>query len=314
MVPALRHGVYAPILTFFDRDSEKLDLKTLGTHAVRLAKAGLVGLVAMGSNGEAVHLSNSERVNVISTIRTSLEQAGHGDVALIAGCSAQGCREAIQLCEEAAQAGAHYAMILPPCYYKPAMSSTVIESFYKTIADASPIPILMYNYPGAVAGVDINSDMMIEIAQHKNVVGAKLTCANTGKLTRIADALNAITPKSHGSGFLATGGMADMTIQAYVSGGSGIIAGCANVIPKLCVKVWNLCVEGKIDEAMKLQKLLARADWLTMKTGIGGTKSALQQHYGYGGLPRRPLPGMEDTAAKELGDALGEAVRYENSL
>jgi len=309
----LRAGLYAPVLTMFT-PTEDLDLPTQRTHAVRLAKAGLVGLVAMGSNGEAVHLSRPERVSIISSMRSALDEAGFNDVPVIAGCTEQSTRETISLCEEAAQAGASYAIILPPCYYKPAMDAETIYQHFADVADESPIPIMMYNYPGAVAGVDMDSDLMIRIARHGNVAGAKFTCANTGKLTRVAAAMDAMSYKSQGSGFVAMGGLADMTIQTMVSGGSGIIAGTANVLPKLCVKVWDLCVEGKMEEAMEMTKILADADWAISKTGIPGTKAALREGFGYGGFPRRPLQRFEGTQAKKVAEDLMRAFKVESGL
>lgn len=281
---------------------------------MRLANAGLAGLVIHGSNGEAVHQTPQERATVIRSIREALDAEAFTSFPLIAGCSAQGVIPTVQSCAEAAQAGASYAIVLPPSYYRPSMTPAVLESFYTAVAEQSPIPILMYNYPGAAAGVDMDSDLMARIARHDNVVGAKLTCANTGKLTRLAAATDAVTPSHTGSGFLATGGLADMTLQTIVSGGSGIIAGTANVLPKLCVKLWEMGVEGQFREAMELQSVLARADWEVTRLGIAGTKSALSQYFGYGGSPRRPLQVLGRSEAVGLVDSLREAVKVEGGL
>lgn len=310
----LRPGVYAPILTIFDPKTEDLDLAAQAKHSVRLAEGGLVGLVVMGSNGEAVHLSHQERVDIIKTTRKALDEANFKDVALIAGCTAQSVRESVQMCKDAHAAGAGYALILPPCYFRPAMTDDVIYQFFRDVADKSPIGIMMYNYPGAVSGIDMGSDLMIRISQHKNVVGCKFTCGQTGKLTRLAADQGAITAKSNGNGFLATGGLADMTIQTAVSGGSGVIAGTANVIPKVCVKVWDLWAEGKYDEAKELQVLLAKADFVLAKSVVPATKATLEHYFGYGGKPRRPLPGLSEEQAKPFVEGIAEAMKLEKSL
>ena len=309
----LRPGVYAPILTFFDQ-AEDLDLANQARHAVRLAQAGLAGLVVLGSNGEAAHLTPRERAAVICAVGVALDEASFTDLPLIAGCSAQGTRATLELCRDAAEAGASHAIILPPCYYKPAMTTDALERFYRDVADGSPLPVLMYNYPGAAAGTDMDSDLMARIAQHPNVRGAKLTCANTGKLTRLAAATDAVTPKHAGSGFLATGGLADMTVQSLVSGGSGVIAGTANVIPKFCVRVWELCVQGKMGEATEMQRTLAKADWELTRSGVGGTKAALEGLCGYGGSPRRPLLGMGSEARENLMWTMADALKVEKGL
>lgn len=317
----LRPGVYCPIVTIF-KENEDLDLDAQAKHAVRLAKDGLVGLVAMGSNGEAVHLTISERAAVIKTMREALDKEGFEHVPLIAGCTAQSVRESILLCLEAQQAGASYAIILPPCYYRPAITPAVIESFFKDIADKSPLPVMMYNYPGAVAGVDIDSDLMTTIAKHPNVVGAKLTCGSVGKATRVADAMGQATvtaadkdgKKQGTEQFLITGGLADMTIQTAVSGGSGVIAGTANVVPKLCVRVWDQWDAGKHQEAIRLQKVLAHADWTLAKSVVPATKAMLEHFHGYGGRPRRPLRAVEDNARQPFIDGLKQAVELNKGL
>lgn len=311
----LRPGIYCPALTFFDPPNEDLDLPTIAKHSVRLARAGLVGLVTLGSNGEAVHLSRSEKAAVTRTTRQALDEAGYSDVPVICGAAEQSVRGTLELCREGAEAGAEYALLVPPSYYRAAMDERQLEEYYMAVADKSPVPVLLYNYPGAVAGIDLDSDFIIRVAQHSNIVGTKFTCGNTGKLTRVASAMDACTPKKEGSGFMAFGGMADFTVQTWVSGGSGIVSGGANVIPKTVVKVWNLWTEGKTVEAMKLQEVLSRGDWLLGKPGVPGTKAALQRFFGYGGYARRPLRRVVgDAEVESLAGKMKEVMDIENEL
>ncbi|KAL4906251.1 hypothetical protein BDW74DRAFT_190247 [Aspergillus multicolor] len=326
----LRPGVYAPTMTFFEPSTENLDVPTIRKHAVRLAKAGLVGLVAMGSNGEAVHLTLEEKQTVIRETRSALDEANFKDVPVIAGASENSIRGTIQLTKDLAAAGAEYALIVPPSYYRYATGNDeTLYEYFTAVADESPLPLILYNYPGAVAGIDMDSDLIIRISQHPNVVGTKFTCANTGKLTRVARALHAIRPESplapakfsvpvtkttSNHPYVAFGGIADFTLQTLVSGGSAILAGGANVIPKLCVKVFTLWSEGKITEAIEAQSLLSQADWVLTKAAIPGTKSAIQSYYGYGGYPRRPLGRLSDAQAKDVADKIKEALDVELSL
>ncbi len=108
----------------------------------------------------------------------------------------------------------------------------MLFEYCTTVASQSPIPIILYNYPGAVSGVDMDSDFMIRLAETTNgkVCGAKFTCGSTGKLNRVAAATNACSVKGQGSGWMAMGGIADFTIQTAVAGGSGMIVGTANVV------------------------------------------------------------------------------------
>lgn len=327
----LRPGVYAPTMTFFDPKTEELDVPSIRRHAVRLAKAGLVGLVTMGSNGEAVHLTRQERATVTRETRSALDEAGFKNVPVIAGASENSIRGTIELCQEVAAAGGEYALIVPPSYYRGAVGNDeTLYDFFTTVADSSPVPLILYNYPGAVAGIDMDSDLIIRISEHPNIVGTKFTCANTGKLTRVATALGAITPPSPLAPaqraaptvskpnavhpYVAFGGIADFSLQTLVSGGSAILAGGANVIPRLCVRIFNLWTEGRLAEAMQAQEQLSTADWVLTKAAIPGTKSAIQSYYGYGGFPRRPLVRLSEAQAQEIANKIKGAVEVELSL
>lgn len=307
-------GIYAPTLTFFDSETEELDLPTIERHTVRLARAGLKGLVSMGSNGEAVHLTSAEKTLVTQTHRAALDSAGFHHIPIMAGCSAGSIRETIALTKEAKAAGADYTLILPPSYFRAAMDTAAIRTYFNAVADDSPLPIVIYNYPGAVSGIDLDSDFLIELAQHPNIIGTKFTCGNTGKLTRVALATDAATPQSNGSGYMAFGGMCDFTVQTLVSGGSGVIAGGANVLPKVCVKVWELWEQGKRDEAIELQKVLSKGDWVLTRGGVPVTKAALQMCFGYGGYPRQPLPRVGKEGLSVLSEGIKEVIDVENSL
>lgn len=311
---ALVPGIYVPTVAFFDPITENVDVETTASHAVRLAQAGVAGITTQGSNGEAVHLSHRERNLVTSTTRKALDDAGFGAMPIIVGCGAQSTREAIELCEEAATSGGDYALVLPPSYYQGLFSKDTVLSFFKELASASPIPILIYNYPGAVSGMDLNSDVIIELAQHPNIVGCKLTCGNTGKLNRIAAATRAATTSNPGSGFMCMGGSVDFTLQTLIAGGSGIIGGMANIAPKTCVNLVKLYESGDLVGAQKLQAIVARGDWAAIQGGIIGTKAALMAHFGYGGYARKPLPRPNKEETRKWSDSFDELVRVEKSL
>ncbi|KAI5813153.1 hypothetical protein BZA77DRAFT_322516 [Pyronema omphalodes] len=314
-MPPLRPGIYAPIMTFFTPETEDLDLPTITRHSIRLATAGLSGLVVMGSNGESVHLSREEKALITRTVRNALDTSNFSSVSLIVGCSAQSVRETLQLCEDAHKAGGDSVLIIPPSYYRSAMTEEAIESYYLKVADKSPLPVLIYNYPGAVAGIDLDSDFLVRVSGHGNVVGTKFTCGNTGKLARVAEGMKGkMVPKEHGSGYMAFAGLADFLLQGLMVGGSGVIAGGANVAPKACVKVFELFKQGKYEEAMKAQMLLSKGDWVLTKGAIPGTKAALRRYFGYGGYPRAPLQRLSEEKEKEIEEGIRELMEWENSL
>jgi dihydrodipicolinate synthase/N-acetylneuraminate lyase len=287
-------GVYVPTMCFFEEGTEEVDTETIERHAVRLARAGVTGLATQGSNGEAVHLTHRERQLVTAVTRKALNSAGFSHMPIIVGCGSQSTRETIQLCREAWEAGGDYALVLPPSYYAslfaPA-SETVIE-YFTAVADASPIPIIIYNFPGAVGGLDLSSDVIIRLSEHPNIVGVKLTCGNTGKLNRVATATRKLSKNYDPARpeFLVLAGSADFTIQSLVAGGHGILAGLANIAPKACIKTMELYNQGKVAEAQQMQEIVAQGDWTAIQGGVVGVKAGLQAWMGYGGYARSPLP------------------------
>jgi dihydrodipicolinate synthase/N-acetylneuraminate lyase len=311
-------GVYVPTVCFFDPVTEDLDTVTIATHAVRLAEAGVTGLTTQGSNGEAVHLTHSERQTVTATTRSALTAAGFSHLPVLVGCGAQSIRETIQYCREAYAAGGDYALVLPPSYYAPLFSpsaATVIE-FFTTVADQSPIPLIIYNYPGAVSGMDLSSDIIIKLSIHPNIVGVKLTCGNTGKLNRIVAATKSAKPQSSSTAppFLVLGGSADFTLQSLVGGGHGILAGLANIAPKACIEIVRLYRENRISEAQKVQEIVARGDWTAIQGGIVSTKAGMESWLGYGGYGRSPLPRPSSDESAKWKEGFRELVALEKSL
>ncbi|CAN8098499.1 unnamed protein product [Discula destructiva] len=311
-------GVYVPTMCFFDECTEDVDTTTIASHAVRLARAGVTGLATQGSNGEAVHLTHAERSLVTATTRKALNDAGFSSMPIIVGCGSQSVRETIQLCSEAWEAGGDYALVLPPAYYSTlfAPSSGTILEFFHAVADASPIPIIIYNFPGAVGGLDLSSDIIVKLSQHPNIVGVKLTCGNTGKLARVAAATRKLSKNYNPQQpeFLVLAGSADFTVQSLVVGGHGILAGLANIAPKACIKTIELFKSGDLVEAQDMQEVVAAGDWAAIQGGVVGTKEGLRAWTGYGGYCRSPLPkpSVEQTQAWKEG--FRDLVLLEKSL
>ncbi|OHF02974.1 dihydrodipicolinate synthetase [Colletotrichum orchidophilum] len=311
--PALTPGLYVPTVAFF-RPDDSVDLETTHSHAVRLASAGVAGLVTHGSNGEAVHLDHEERQNINRTTRAALDSAGKTELPLIVGCGAQSTRETIQLCKEAGASGGDYALVLPPAYYGGLLTTDHILQHFREVADASPVPILIYNYPGACSGLDLNSDTIINLSSHPNIVGVKLTCGNTGKLARIAAATAAKKGDGNAIPFRTFGGSVDFTLQTLVVGGHGIIGGTGNIAPLACVKLMKLWDEGKLAEARELQAVVARGDWTAIQGGFVSVKAALQEYYNYGGLPRKPCTLLEGERLTKQIDGFSELIKAEKAL
>ncbi|KAK4702318.1 4-hydroxy-2-oxoglutarate aldolase, partial [Phenoliferia sp. Uapishka_3] len=286
-------GIYAPCLSFFNED-ESLDLATIKKHAVRLAKSGVTGLVVHGSNGEAPHLDHSERSAVISAIRTSLTEAGFPHMPIIAGTGVSSARETVVLCEEAATAGATHALVLPPSYWPGAMGKPNLTAFFTHVADKSPIPILLYNFPLVTSGIDIDSDTIIALAAHPNIVGCKLTCGNLGKLHRVSHAVPS-------SSFACLGGKSEFLLHGLVGGSSGTIGALVNFVPAVHVELMKRWEAGDVAGAKELQDVVSDADWSMSKLGVSGLKAAVSSEWDYGsGRVRVPLLPSVYTVAKQF--------------
>ena len=302
----LAPGVYVPTVAFFGGDDE-IDAETTKAHAKRLAAAGVAGLVTHGSNGEAVHLDHEERKLVTRLTRSALDEAGKPELPVIVGCGAQSTRETVQLCRGAAESGGTHALILPPSYYGGLLTMDLIKEHFVAVADASPIPLVIYNFPAPCGGLDLSSDTILELAQHANIVGVKLTCGNTGKLARIVAG-------TRGTGFGTFGGSADFTVQTLSVGGHGVIAGLANISPVACDEVVRLWNAGKTADAVAMQGVVARGDWAAIKGGFISVKAALQRYYGYGGRPRKPCTLLEGKALEAQIGEFAELVELEKRL
>ena len=177
-------------------DALMIDIPTLKKHTVFLAEAGIKPLLA-GTMGEGLHLSHSERITLIKATREALDDAGFQDIPIIAGTGAGSTRETIQLCKEAAEAGADYVIVITPGYFASVLATNrkALKAFFTEVADNSPIPVIIYNcwfildgyepnkgahtlftVPGASGGIDLDSDLIIEIAKEaSNTIGVKLT-------------------------------------------------------------------------------------------------------------------------------------------
>ena len=163
---------------------------------------------------------------------------------IIAGAGAASTRESIILAKEAAAAGADYVMVIPPGYYASTLraDSGAITRFFIDIAEASPVPIIIYNFPGVSGGIDIDSEMIVDIVKASpNVAGTKLTCASVGKITRITAITEALEfqakyPRKWNLGegwdyFQVIDGYIDILMPSVASGAAGAISGLPNFAP-----------------------------------------------------------------------------------
>ncbi|KAJ8082255.1 hypothetical protein PM082_008102 [Marasmius tenuissimus] len=312
MPKPLTPGLFVPLPCFFD-NNEELDLESFKKHVIYTAQAGVRPVVS-GSMGEAVHLSHSERATLVRATREALDSVGLVDMPIIAGAGGLSTRETIAFAKEAAEAGADQVIVISPGYFVGNLKEdahAALKQFFIDVAAASPVPVLMYNFPGVTGGIDMDSDLINDIAKSApNVCGIKLTCGAVGKLTRVTALTNSPSfaeshPRKDASApFVVLGGFVDILYPSFAGGASGSITGVANIAPRVCVRLWEVCnsepTKETVQEAQALQGLLSRADWDAAKTGVPGTKYLLNKLFGYNALPRRPLLPTPEARASKL--------------
>ncbi|KAI0749603.1 dihydrodipicolinate synthetase [Daedaleopsis nitida] len=302
-------GIYVPAVLFFD-ENEELDIPSIKAHVLRLAQGGVTGILVQGSNGEAQHLSHDERKETIRLTRATLDENGFQNVLVIAGTGGQSTKETKKLCVDAKEAGASHVLVLTPGVWPTQMTKDIILKFHRDVADASPIPTMIYNFPTVTAGLNLDSDIIAALGMHPNIVGTKLSCADIGKLHRLTSTLPA-------SKFATFPGSSAVYLQGLVSGSAGIIGALPNVAPKTHVQLYRLWKDGKLAEAEQLQALLGHADWELSKLGsIAGIKAVVSKHFGYGNLNvRGPLtPRDLEAAGPSATTKLEELIAIEKYL
>ncbi|KAI8365912.1 uncharacterized protein BYT42DRAFT_588195 [Radiomyces spectabilis] len=299
-------GVFVPIVTFF-KENEELDLETLQKHIGYLANTGISGIIFMGSMGEAVHLNDEERIQVVKTGAEYI-QANDPSLKVIVGAGGPSARQTIKLAKDAAAAGAHFVLVLSPSYYRVSMTEVAIHDFFVRVADESPIPVIIYNYPGVTQGIDIGVDTLAKLSKHRNIVGIKATDGNIGKMGTLS---HSIDPNE----FALLAGSADFFLPALTCGAVGLVPGLGNIMPRACVQIQSLFQAGKLDEASRLQRTVTLCDnALCRWHGIPGVKACMQRTLGYGGKPRSPLKELEAELAQNIVKAVGVGMGVEKEL
>jgi 4-hydroxy-2-oxoglutarate aldolase len=287
-------GIYPPVPTFFD-ENEDLDLATLREHLIRLKAAGITSFVALGSNGEAVHLDRDERHVVIATARAVAGSQGQ----VLAGAGTDSTRGTIALCQLAAEAGADVALVLPPSYYRARMDAAALRAHYLAVADASPIPVMIYNMPANTAGLDLDAETILTLSAHPNIAGMKDSSGNVAKLAEVVAGARA--------DFVTLAGSAGFLLPALVVGARGAIAALANIAPKECLELVALFEASRLEEARALQaRLIPVNTAVTSGYGVPGLKAALEFVAHYGGAPRRPLAPLGQGERVRLRSLLAE--------
>ena len=177
----LLSGILPPITTPFYSDGN-VYYKKLEANVERYSRTPVSGIVVLGSTGEAILLSDQERRDVLKVARDAVAP----NKVLIAGTGIESAIETLRLTEYAAELGYDVAMVRTPHYYKKQMASANLLAFYRTVADRSPLPVIIYNFPQAT-GYDMPAELVIELAEHPNLIGIKESSGDVEKVRKMVE-------------------------------------------------------------------------------------------------------------------------------
>jgi 4-hydroxy-2-oxoglutarate aldolase len=285
-------GVFPPIPTPFA--GEAIDHRALAANISKWMKTRLAGLVVLGSNGEAPLLEDAEADAAIETARAHVPR----DRTLIAGVGRESTAATIQAARRAAHIGADVVLVRTPSYYKNMMTSDAFVRHFTAVADASPLPVLLYNVT-MFTGVNIMPDAVERLSAHRNIIGMKESNAD---LVQLSETI-ARTP----DGFIVLSGAAATLYHAFSAGANGAVLAVSAVLPDICVDIFELVQKQRHAEALDLQRRIVRMGRLLgAMHGVPALKYALDQIGYVGGPARAPLGALPPEGQKQIRDALAE--------
>jgi 4-hydroxy-2-oxoglutarate aldolase len=288
-------GVFPPLTTPFD-SAGRIDEAGLKSNVARHARTDLTGVVALGSNGEAPFLDEAESVRIVELIRGELPPTK----ILIAGAGRESTQATVDAARRAASAGADAVLVRPPSYYRSRMTTDVLVAHFSRVADASPVPVVLYNVP-AFTGLDLPVAAVETLARHPNVVGVK---ESAGDVDRIAEDVSKVEPD-----FAVLCGSMPIFYPSLAAGAAGGVVALACALPDECVELFELFSSGRQDEAAERQQSLTfLAKLVTAVHGVPGLKAALDLAGFVGGLPRLPLTAASREAKDEIAAAFAAAA------
>ena len=280
-------GILLPTTTNFNNDG-LLDLSSFKSNLNKWLAVDISGVVLLGSTGERVHLNEREYLQVIESARSEVQNYR----ALIVGAGQQSTVGTINEIQLAADAGADAVLVITPHFYRSAMSQEALVGFYKTVADASKVPVLLYSMP-ALTGIKLEPETIARLSEHANIIGVK---DSSNDMAGFAE-----TVKLCPDGFAVMTGNGTVLLDALKAGATGGILAVGCAVPEVCLEVFRLFGEGEIERAEVLQsKLTPFAAAVTTRFGIGGLKAALDLARYRGGAVRKPLPSPTEQQVAEI--------------
>jgi dihydrodipicolinate synthase/N-acetylneuraminate lyase len=290
-------SIVPPLVTPFD-ESGAVRYDAFERNFDNYFAAGIRGYLVLGSNGESVYLEHSEKLKLIELARKRVPSS----MMLLAGTGVESTHATIELTKEAAGCGVDAVLVKNPFYYKSQMTFDVYYAHYSAVADASPVPVVIYNVP-VFTGISMEARLIIELAKHPNIVGLK---ESSGDVRLISE----VVWNTPGEKFSVLAGAAPVLYPNMMAGARGGIVALACAAPKAMLLLYQAVAHSNYTRAAEVQRIIATAAAaVTSKYGIAGLKAGMNLEGFDAGLPRRPLLPMN---AQQLGD-LEQIFRRMNS-
>jgi 4-hydroxy-2-oxoglutarate aldolase len=286
-------GIFPALVTPFEADGS-VSLRGVKENIRLYNQIGLAGYVALGSTGESVMLSRDEGESVLAAVK----EAAAPEKLLIAGTGVESTAETIVRTKRAAALGFQVALVKTPYYYKPAYKAETYIQHYRAVADASPIPVLLYSVP-IFTGVTLETPEIVALAAHPNIIGIK---DSSGSIQRIGE----VVSTGPDDFYVLTGGAA-VVYPALAMGARGAILALACALPEKCVELYELFQQNRHADARALQHLLVNASKrIVSEHGIAGLKHVMQLRGYHGGVPRLPLLPVKEEKKQQLAAIIAE--------
>ena len=284
-------GIFPALTTPFAEDGS-VSISGLKHNIHQYNQTDLAGYVVNGSTGESVLLTKAETEKILITVKEAAETGKK----LIAGTGAESTAETIERTKRAAELGYDVALVKTPYYYKPAYKPNVLIAHYRRVADASPIPVLLYSVP-QFTGIALEPAEIVTLAEHPNIIGIK---DSSGNVQRVTETIVQAPPS-----FQVLVGSAPTVYPSLSVGARGAILALASALPEKCVALYELFRQGHHEKARELHSVLVRASKLVLSEGgIAGLKYVMDQRGYQGGVPRLPLLPLQDEQKKRLSEFL----------
>lgn len=286
-------GAHVAAATPFDPVTGEVDLVSFRANARWWLEQGVRGIVAAGSTGEAVFLDDDERRTLVEGLRSVVPD----DRLLVAGTGAESTRGTVQLTREAADAGADAVLVMPPAFFREAMTPDVLRIHFETVADASPVPVVLYQVPLRFGTLDLATGLIGALARHERIIGLK---DSRGDLELVAELVERCPPD-----FQVLVGSGAHLYASLELGAIGGILGVGNLLPGACASLVSAFGKGDHSLAGRLQERIGPVhSEVVSRFGVAGVKAGLDHLGRVGGSPRPPLQPVAGEDREHIGKIL----------